>query len=1826
METVAIRSERRGRKRRRHDVQNGVADRQVKKQAVGIMLRALVGRYVMKEFGGNGIFLGKVVHYDTGLYRVEYEDGDCEDLESAEVTEILFEDGDIGDDLKLRKKKLDELLAKKDVKDNGKVEGIANVSVNVVDRVEASSLCERVEASSPSGLSNDDGDSDNWDDADSSSDSCEHARHQDSSSEVSAPVVPPPELPPSSGSIGVPEEYVSHLFSVYGFLRSFSIRLFLSPFELDDFVGSLNGHVPNTLLDAIHLALMRALRHHLQMLFSDGSDSASKCLRLADWNLLDTLTWPAYLVRYLMVMGYANGPEWKGFYTDVLEKDYYTLSAAWKLMVLQILCDDVLDSEELRAEIDMREESEVGINSDAVATVGSESGPRRVHPRYSKTSACRDEESVEIMAEPRGTRSSSKPSFLGVKGSDTNVDADAVNDGNSDECRLCGMDGTLLCCDGCPSAYHSRCIGVTKMFIPEGAWYCPECIIDKTGPTLGRGTSLRGAEVFGVDSYGQVFLGTCNHLLVYVSGSLVPILLCFLSFVDMLISTVLAGLLCYSPYNWLRVSIKSEPCLRYYNMKDIPKALQALHSSLHHIPVYSEICRGVSQYWGIQNDILPRLETIKMFEQSATIQDDVEHCNALFTLSSKGSHEILDPAEGENLPSCKTDNRVRDVVVQSLESHKVMGFNKSSLDTITQPKHPSQQRSGDILAKQVCLLKNTELSEQSKVDPTIYSGSVMQQADSSDLTHQSLSGKPSFIDSGTCTSGNSNDSYGGQVSGIHVAVNNTHSQTKEGGGRVSGRGYKISSDGYSYMGSHFKPQAYVNNYTHGDFAASAAAKLAILLPEENQVSGSQASDKRKKVVAANNLLQVKAFSSAAIRFFWPNCEKKLVEVPRERCGWCLSCKAAVSCKKGCLLNAAVSNAIKGAMKIIAGLRTLKNGEGSLPGIATYVIFMEESLCGLTVGLFRSATYRKQWRKQVEKATTCSEVKVLLLELEENIRVVAVSGDWYKLVDDWSDESSVTQSATFAAGSSQKRGPSRRRGRKRFAAISEVTSDDCLDDSSDVRYLDLHVRWSDLVCPEQNLQEGKGPETEASAFRNAFVQDKKNVGDKIMYGVVFEKQKHLPSRVMKNLIELDQSQEGIEKYWFSEVHIPLYLIKEYEEKLEKKDVPFADKIVNAVSKLKKRQLKASRILSIAVHAKCTISSTIHENGGVKLLMTCKQCDHAKTLPQTKQANESPTSPLLLLGQESQNAVTVGKGAKRKSFNQPVPPPVPAVGLLASSLEMKSATPDSSSAQKNQRKLCSWGLIWKKNKSEDGTKFRLEEDIILRGNKHMTWSGPVCHLCNKPYNSDLTYIRCETCKNWYHAEAVELDEAKISELMGFKCCRCRRIRTPMCPYMDPESKKKIEAKKPRTRAAPKAINSGLESDSGNISEPPTELESNPKIMPKAEKVGHVQKEDPRFFPGSKVEQFTDQNKHNDVEWSIVKATASETGTQKLTFRRLIKNGHNVDGTTANNPSQTEFSYPKMLPKTEEVMNAGKGDPRLLSPSKVEQFLENNSEMDLEWNTATATASGTGPQKLPVRRHIKTENNIEVLSRVELSMPIEQSLPNSKEESFSPNVEWDLSENGFEDGTLVDYEGLNHEDVEFEPQTYFSFTELLVSDDGGRLDEVDASGFVIGGWENSSEISRDGYLEQCGTGTDSAPCHKCSRKEPCPDLSCEICGLSMHTDCVPGVEQSSWEGNWSELPEMECFVHVPNLLSGDKTVLLHGKFLSSDTILFLTNANFLEIGFPIIVLVRFPLEATNVTQLTSDMSHWTYRSMVNALNFPDPLDNEILATLKAVKIKLP
>ena len=51
---------------------------------------------------------------------------------------------------------------------------------------------------------------------------------------------------------------------------------------------------------------------------------------------------------------------------------------------------------------------------------------------------------------------------------------------NADECSVCGIEGDLLCCDGCPRSFHRACIGLGgNSKLPEGKWLCPECrIID----------------------------------------------------------------------------------------------------------------------------------------------------------------------------------------------------------------------------------------------------------------------------------------------------------------------------------------------------------------------------------------------------------------------------------------------------------------------------------------------------------------------------------------------------------------------------------------------------------------------------------------------------------------------------------------------------------------------------------------------------------------------------------------------------------------------------------------------------------------------------------------------------------------------------------------------------------------------------------------------------------------------------------------------------------------------------------------------------------------------------------------------------------------------------------------------------------------------------------------------------------------------------------------------------------------------------------------------------------------------------------------------------
>lgn len=69
----------------------------------------------------------------------------------------------------------------------------------------------------------------------------------------------------------------------------------------------------------------------------------------------------------------------------------------------------------------------------------------------------------------------------GASSSDASISIDtattsAAQDGNSDECAICGLGGLLICCDACPRAYHAECIGHEQPADDdESDWFCPPC-------------------------------------------------------------------------------------------------------------------------------------------------------------------------------------------------------------------------------------------------------------------------------------------------------------------------------------------------------------------------------------------------------------------------------------------------------------------------------------------------------------------------------------------------------------------------------------------------------------------------------------------------------------------------------------------------------------------------------------------------------------------------------------------------------------------------------------------------------------------------------------------------------------------------------------------------------------------------------------------------------------------------------------------------------------------------------------------------------------------------------------------------------------------------------------------------------------------------------------------------------------------------------------------------------------------------------------------------------------------------------------------------------
>nr|XP_029151590.1 DDT domain-containing protein PTM isoform X1 [Arachis hypogaea] len=290
------------------------------------------------------------------------------------------------------------------------------------------------------------------------------------------------QLPPSSQNLNLDDGPVLEVFSIYACLRSFSTLLFLSPFELEDLVAALKSETPSVLFDSIHVSILETLRKHLEYLSNEGIQSASDCLRNLNWDFLDIVTWPIFMAEYLLIHGSGFKTSFNLNYSN-FTADYYKQPVNVKVGILQYLCDDMIEAEAIRSELNRR--SLVTENS-----VGSDQN------MYFDT--CKKRRA--------GTDVSGGSCLTEEIADDT--------DWNSDDCYLCKMDGNLICCDGCPAAFHSKCVGIASDNLPEGDWYCPECAIGTHRAWMKSRRSLRGADLIGSDIHGRLYFSSYGYLLV----------------------------------------------------------------------------------------------------------------------------------------------------------------------------------------------------------------------------------------------------------------------------------------------------------------------------------------------------------------------------------------------------------------------------------------------------------------------------------------------------------------------------------------------------------------------------------------------------------------------------------------------------------------------------------------------------------------------------------------------------------------------------------------------------------------------------------------------------------------------------------------------------------------------------------------------------------------------------------------------------------------------------------------------------------------------------------------------------------------------------------------------------------------------------------------------------------------------------------------------------------------------------------------------------------------------------------------------------------------
>ncbi|CAH8319901.1 unnamed protein product [Eruca vesicaria subsp. sativa] len=1184
-----------------------------------------------------------------------------------------------------------------------------------------------------------------------------------------------PQLPPSSHVLSLDGLPILNVFSAYSCLRSFSSLLFLSPFELTDFVEALRCMSPSLLFDSIHVSVLQVLRKHLEHLVGEGDQAAIACLRSLDWDMLDVVNYPLFLVEYLLFCGSKDNPGVDLTRFNFFRNEYFRQPVDLKIEILSRLCDDITDTEVVRSELNKRS---------AAAESELETDRKR---------------NTKVRRRKRNMMELADDSSLNDEAVDGSVDR------NSDDCCLCKMDGNLLCCDGCPGAYHSKCVGVASHLLLEDEWYCPECSFDQRVPGLKPEKQIRGAEFLEIDPHGRKYYSSCGYLLVIDTNGTGSVNYYHVNDVILVLEQLKS---CGSFYIGVIGAIKKH--------WDFPTGLKRTISSVNsHISVcLDKPAKGM--IFSIDGFKAPLPAPEKQAtsdvkekpEEGSSNGGSHNHCHRTRRKIS-GSPTGLDTLNMSSEGSAETVQNGSDV--QSLHEPNSNIYSAShdlaSMNTRKGSRPNVQSESGyrnQYIFAQMTKSIYEEMTRKSPIrtidmrsDEEIASTQVKTiLMKTTKFQWRNIQGlyldawkekcgwcfSCKFEDAGSKTNCLFNMSLGALRGPSESEIANSQSISKK-------------SHLMTIICQILSMESRLQGLLVGPWLNPQHSRIW----REHILNASNISSLRHLLVELQANLHHRVLSLE-----WLNHVDSAIEMGSSRYILIVSTrsssKSAIGKRRGTLLESGVNPTAK------------KNS-------------------GLTMCWWRGGRLSRKlfnW-----KALPCSLVSK-----------VARQGGSRKIPGILYPENSE---------------PAKRSRRVAWeAAVESSTTSEQL--GFQVRTFHSYINWDDIENSHILPASDKESKKSARLFKKVIVRRKCIEGDTVKYLLDFGKRRNVPDVVLKNGRMIEESSSERKKFWVNESYVPLHLLKGFEEK---KAVRKTTKSGSSFrhSKIEKVRTKSSEGKGFSYlferaersesslceqrkkdvpprdAACCHICKRLFhkkhirraDKEGMYICLPCRSEVQAKQQPSGRKRGRPPGSfrqKVRVKTQTYKKVIPARKSTRLKKTKTSLGERIPVrlknhKKVVASKplrrsgrtpkhvtrLQDESTVPGGSKKRKletkkgrgrpkrvkqeisirkkrTKRALSYWlnGLrLTRKPGDERVDKFRRDRYLKPMEKSDSDHDQPKCHLCgSNDSESGSTIISCETCKEWYHGDACGINEKNSSMVIGFRCHLCREKLPPTCPH--------------------------------------------------------------------------------------------------------------------------------------------------------------------------------------------------------------------------------------------------------------------------------------------------------------------------------------------------------------------------------------------------------------------------------------------------------------